>query len=82
MSTTALWSGIFSRPSIEKFNPSITGADPVRQAEVAATERNYMSASENAAYAMVLFERKNAELGDLPKRLRTYSVEASPALLD
>jgi hypothetical protein len=53
-----------------------------RQAEEAATERNYMSASENAAYAMVLFERKNGELGDLPKQLRTYSVEASPALLD
>jgi hypothetical protein len=53
-----------------------------RQAEVAATERNYMSASENAAYAVVLFERKNQDLGELPSQLRTYAVAASPALLD
>jgi hypothetical protein len=53
-----------------------------RQAEVAATERNYMSASENAAYAVVLFERKNKELGELPRQLRTFAVAASPALLD
>jgi hypothetical protein len=53
-----------------------------REAEVAATERNFMMASEKAAYAVVLYERKKKEMGDLTKELRTWAVAASPALLD
>ncbi|MGH0037435.1 MAG: CsgG/HfaB family protein [Myxococcota bacterium] len=45
-----------------------------------ASEGNFAGASEQAAYAVVLLERKDKDAADLRKSLREYAVAASPAL--
>jgi len=45
-----------------------------------ASEGNFAGASEDAAYAVVLLERKDKDAGDLRRALRQYAVAASPGL--
>jgi hypothetical protein len=45
-----------------------------------ASEGNFAGASEQAAYAVVLLDRKGKDSADLRKSLREYAVAASPAL--
>ena len=54
----------------------------LRTAEISATEGNYVAAGENAAYAVVLYERKKKQADGLRERLRQFAVAASQSVLD